>query len=87
MQINTKAANDFLFCCLISGDGQWVSERSLSEYADDSVVQGVLESQLNRAANAFQAQNQLPPLMAAWVPWPGRDSHSSQVLIRLILIV
>ncbi|XP_039930197.1 zinc finger B-box domain-containing protein 1 isoform X3 [Hirundo rustica] len=59
------------------GDGQWVSERSLSEYADDSVVQGVLESQLNRAANAFQAQKQLCPLMAAWMPWPGPENHSS----------
>ncbi|XP_059710879.1 zinc finger B-box domain-containing protein 1 [Haemorhous mexicanus] len=59
------------------GDEQWVSERSLSEYADDSVVQGVLESQLNRAANAFQAQNQLSHLMAAWRPWPGPESHSS----------
>lgn len=83
MHINTKPANDFLYQCLISGDGQWVSERSLREYAADSVVQGVLASQLNRTANACQAQNQLPPLM----PWPGRDSHSPQVLIRVILIV
>ncbi|RLW00644.1 hypothetical protein DV515_00008554, partial [Chloebia gouldiae] len=52
------------------GDGLWVSESSLSEYADDSVVQGVLDSQLSRAANAFQAQNQLSHLMAAWMPWP-----------------
>ncbi|XP_041323969.1 zinc finger B-box domain-containing protein 1 [Pyrgilauda ruficollis] len=59
------------------GDEQWVSERSLSEYADDSVVQGVLESQLNKAANAFQAQNQLSHLMAAWMPWPGRESNSN----------
>ncbi|OWK60538.1 hypothetical protein RLOC_00011860 [Lonchura striata] len=63
------------------GDGLWVSERSLSEYADDSVVQGVLASQLSRAANAFQAQNQLSHLMAAWMPWPdisGPEKHSSQ---------
>ncbi|XP_071294237.1 zinc finger B-box domain-containing protein 1 isoform X4 [Agelaius tricolor] len=62
------------------GDEQWVSERSLSECADDSVVQGVLESQLNRAAKAFQAQNQLSHLMAAWMPWPdisGHENHSS----------
>uniref|UniRef100_A0A8C3QMS5 Zinc finger B-box domain-containing protein 1 n=1 Tax=Cyanoderma ruficeps TaxID=181631 RepID=A0A8C3QMS5_9PASS len=58
------------------GGGQ-VSERSLSEYADDSVVQGVLESQLNRAANACQAQNQPPPLMAAWLPGPGPENHSN----------
>ncbi|XP_030810529.1 zinc finger B-box domain-containing protein 1 [Camarhynchus parvulus] len=62
------------------GDEQWVSERSLSECADDSVVQGVLESQLSRAAKAFQAQNQLSHLMAAWMPWPdisGHENHSS----------
>ncbi|XP_053807726.1 zinc finger B-box domain-containing protein 1 isoform X1 [Vidua chalybeata] len=62
------------------GDGLWVSERSLSENADDSVVQGVLESQLSRAGNAFQAQSQLSHLMAAWMPWPdisGPESHSS----------
>ncbi|KAL2301345.1 hypothetical protein Nmel_011916, partial [Mimus melanotis] len=58
------------------GDGQWVSERSLSEYADDSVVQGVLESQQNRAANAVQAQKKLPPLMTAWMPWSGETSSS-----------
>ncbi|XP_038001805.1 zinc finger B-box domain-containing protein 1 isoform X2 [Motacilla alba alba] len=65
---------------LFPGDEQWVSERSLREYADDSVVQGVLESHLNRAANAFQAQKQLSHLMAAWMPWPdisGRENHSS----------
>ncbi|XP_062355331.1 zinc finger B-box domain-containing protein 1 [Cinclus cinclus] len=60
---------------LFPGDGQWVSERSLSEYADDSVVQGVLESQWNRAANDFQAQKRLSPLMAAWMPWPGPENH------------
>ncbi|KAL9845270.1 zinc finger B-box domain-containing protein 1 [Geothlypis trichas] len=62
------------------GDEQWVSERSLSEFADDSVVQGVLESQVNRAAKALQAQNQLSHLMAAWMPWPdisGCENHSS----------
>ncbi|XP_074403584.1 zinc finger B-box domain-containing protein 1 isoform X1 [Zonotrichia albicollis] len=62
------------------GEEQWVSERSLSEHADDSVVQGVLESQLSRAANAFQAQNQLSHLMAAWMPWSdisGHENHSS----------
>ncbi|XP_068056321.1 zinc finger B-box domain-containing protein 1 [Anomalospiza imberbis] len=62
------------------GEGLWVSERSQSEYADDSVVRGVLESQLSRAANAFQAQSQLSHLMAAWMPWPdisGPESHSS----------
>ncbi|NXM76968.1 ZBBX protein, partial [Serilophus lunatus] len=45
------------------GDGQWVSERSLSEYADDSVVQGVLKTQLNRPLNDFKAQNKSSPLV------------------------
>ncbi|KAM4769453.1 zinc finger B-box domain-containing protein 1 isoform 1-T2 [Cyanocitta cristata] len=57
------------------GDGQWVSERSFSEYADDFVVQGVLESELSRAANAFKAQKELSSLMAAWMPCPGPENH------------
>ncbi|XP_020440044.1 zinc finger B-box domain-containing protein 1 isoform X2 [Corvus cornix cornix] len=57
------------------GDGQWVSERSFSEYADDSVVQGVLESELTRAANAFKAQKELSSLMAAWMLCPGPENH------------
>ncbi|XP_032925211.1 zinc finger B-box domain-containing protein 1 isoform X2 [Catharus ustulatus] len=61
----------------LPGDGQWVSERSLSGYADDSVVQGVLGSQVNRAENALQAQKELSPLMAAWMPQPGPENHSS----------
>lgn len=72
---------------MVSGDGQWVSERSFSEYADDSVVQGVLEGELNRAANAFKAQKKLSALTAAWIPCPGRDSHSAEVLLRLILMM
>ncbi|KFW86047.1 hypothetical protein N305_05377, partial [Manacus vitellinus] len=43
----------------LPGGGQWVSERSLSEYAEDSVVQGVLERQLNRPSNGFRAQNRI----------------------------
>ncbi|KFQ91975.1 hypothetical protein Y956_10162, partial [Nipponia nippon] len=50
---------------LFPGDGKWVSERSLSEYADDSVVQGVLESQLNRPFGVLETQNRISPLMAA----------------------
>ncbi|KAM6063961.1 zinc finger B-box domain-containing protein 1 isoform 1-T3 [Theristicus caerulescens] len=57
------------------GDGKWVSERSLSEYADDSVVQGVLESQLNRPSSVLETQNRISPLMAAWRPYPGNDSR------------
>ncbi|XP_056355280.1 zinc finger B-box domain-containing protein 1 [Oenanthe melanoleuca] len=59
------------------GDGQWASGRSLSEYADDSVVQGVLESHMNRAANAVQAPRNISPLMAAWTPWPGPEDNSN----------
>ncbi|KFW03422.1 hypothetical protein N327_13636, partial [Fulmarus glacialis] len=47
------------------GDGKWVTERSLSEYADDSVVQGVLESQLNRPSGGLATQNRISPLMVA----------------------
>lgn len=72
--LTQKLQKNFLCWCLIAGDGQWVSERSLSAYADDSVVQGVLESQVNRAENALQAQKKLSPLMATWMPQPGRDS-------------
>ncbi|KFQ87616.1 hypothetical protein N337_00967, partial [Phoenicopterus ruber ruber] len=48
---------------LFPGDGKWVTERSLSEYADDSVVQGVLESQLNRPSGGLETQNRISPLM------------------------
>ncbi|KAM4769455.1 zinc finger B-box domain-containing protein 1 isoform 2-T3 [Cyanocitta cristata] len=38
-------------------------------------VQGVLESELSRAANAFKAQKELSSLMAAWMPCPGPENH------------
>ncbi|KFQ33419.1 hypothetical protein N331_12543, partial [Merops nubicus] len=47
------------------GDGRWVTEKSFSECADDSVVQGVLESQLNRPSRGLETQNRISPLMAA----------------------
>ncbi|KFP41212.1 hypothetical protein N324_03387, partial [Chlamydotis macqueenii] len=47
------------------GDGKWVTERSLSEYADDSVVQGVLASQLNRLSSGLKTQSTISPLMVA----------------------
>ncbi|KFP68883.1 hypothetical protein N322_04721, partial [Cariama cristata] len=47
------------------GDGKWVTERSLSEYADDSVVQGVLESQLNRPSSDLETQNRISSPMGA----------------------
>ncbi|KAM6199093.1 zinc finger B-box domain-containing protein 1 isoform 1-T2 [Sarcoramphus papa] len=60
---------------LFPGDGKWVTERSLSEYADDSVVQGVLESQLNRPSGGLETQNRISPLMVAWRSYPGNDSR------------
>ncbi|XP_010117149.1 PREDICTED: zinc finger B-box domain-containing protein 1, partial [Chlamydotis macqueenii] len=57
------------------GDGKWVTERSLSEYADDSVVQGVLASQLNRLSSGLKTQSTISPLMVAWRPYPGNDSR------------
>ncbi|XP_069648893.1 zinc finger B-box domain-containing protein 1 isoform X1 [Haliaeetus albicilla] len=60
---------------LFPGEGKWVTERSLSEYADDSVVQGVLESQLNRPSSGLETQNRISPLMVAWRLYPGNDSR------------
>ncbi|KAM6258121.1 zinc finger B-box domain-containing protein 1 [Porphyrio hochstetteri] len=57
------------------GDGKWVTERSLSEYADDSVVKGVLQSQLNRSSGGLDTQSGVSPLMVAWKPYPGNDSR------------
>ncbi|XP_074690709.1 zinc finger B-box domain-containing protein 1 [Strix aluco] len=56
-----------------NGDGKWVADRSLSEYADDSVVQGVLESQLNRPSSGLETQNRISPLMVAWRSYTGND--------------
>ncbi|XP_064372654.1 zinc finger B-box domain-containing protein 1 isoform X2 [Dromaius novaehollandiae] len=58
-----------------SGDGKWVTDRSLSEYADDSVVHEVLENQLNRPSNGLErinSSNRVSPLM---VVYPGKDSR------------
>uniref|UniRef100_A0A8C8A3T1 Zinc finger B-box domain-containing protein 1 n=1 Tax=Otus sunia TaxID=257818 RepID=A0A8C8A3T1_9STRI len=55
------------------GDGKWVAERSLSEYADDSVVQGVLESQLNRPSSGLETRNRISPLMVVWRSYTGND--------------
>ncbi|XP_027541675.1 zinc finger B-box domain-containing protein 1 isoform X2 [Neopelma chrysocephalum] len=59
------------------GGGQWVSERSLSDYAEDSVVQGVLERQLNKPSNVFRAQNRISPQMGVWRSGPGKHSSST----------
>ncbi|XP_030351418.1 zinc finger B-box domain-containing protein 1 isoform X3 [Strigops habroptila] len=63
--------------CSISfpGDGRWFIERSLSEYADDTVVQGVLESQLNRPSSSLEAHRRISTLMAVWQSYPGNDSR------------
>ncbi|XP_061227663.1 zinc finger B-box domain-containing protein 1 isoform X2 [Neopsephotus bourkii] len=58
-----------------SGDGKWFIERSLSEYADDSVVQGVLESQLNRPSSGLDAPGRISTLTAVWQSYPGNDSR------------
>ncbi|KFO85480.1 hypothetical protein N320_09512, partial [Buceros rhinoceros silvestris] len=47
------------------GDGKWVAERSLSECADDSLVQGVSESHLNRPSGGSKTQKKGSPLVAA----------------------
>ncbi|XP_075617734.1 zinc finger B-box domain-containing protein 1 isoform X2 [Balearica regulorum gibbericeps] len=57
------------------GGAKWVPERSLSEYADDSLVQGVLESQLIRPSRGLETQHGISPLMVAWRPYPGNDSR------------
>ncbi|KAM9231230.1 zinc finger B-box domain-containing protein 1 [Leptosomus discolor] len=60
---------------LFPGDGKWVTERSLREFADDSVVQGVLESWLNRPSSGLETHSRTSPLMAAWSSYPGNDSR------------
>ncbi|XP_054692092.1 zinc finger B-box domain-containing protein 1 isoform X1 [Grus americana] len=57
------------------GDAKWVPERSLSEYADDFLVQGVLESQLNRPSSGLETPHGIFPLMVAWRPYPENDSR------------
>lgn len=66
---------------LISGDGKWVAERSLSECADDCLVQGVSESHLNRPSGGSKTQKRGSPLMAAWGSRAGKDSNSFEVLL------
>ncbi|XP_042655855.1 zinc finger B-box domain-containing protein 1 isoform X7 [Tyto alba] len=55
------------------GDGKWVAERSLSKYADNSIVRGVLDSQLNRPSSGLETQNRISPQMVAWSYYPGND--------------
>ncbi|XP_009976419.1 PREDICTED: zinc finger B-box domain-containing protein 1, partial [Tauraco erythrolophus] len=57
------------------GDGKWVTERSLSEYADNSVVQSVLQSLLNRPSSGLDTQNRISPLILQWESYPGDDSR------------
>ncbi|KAM6326316.1 LOW QUALITY PROTEIN: zinc finger B-box domain-containing protein 1 [Podargus strigoides] len=58
---------------LFPGDGKWVTEKSLSEYVDDSVVQGVLESQLNKPSDGLETHDRISPLMAAGRSYSGKD--------------
>ncbi|OXB82519.1 UNVERIFIED_CONTAM: hypothetical protein H355_000777 [Colinus virginianus] len=49
---------------ILRGDGRWVSDRSLSEHADESVVQAVLERQMSRYSRGLKTQNRVfPPVM------------------------
>ncbi|XP_071422612.1 zinc finger B-box domain-containing protein 1 [Pithys albifrons albifrons] len=57
------------------GDGQWVAQRSCSEHADGSVVQGVLQSHLNGPSRGFKAQKELSPLLGLWRAGP--EKHPS----------
>ncbi|XP_067392654.1 zinc finger B-box domain-containing protein 1 isoform X2 [Emydura macquarii macquarii] len=41
----------------VSGRGHWIRDTSLSEYADDSVVQDVLQSELSRSSSSLGEQN------------------------------
>uniref|UniRef100_A0A8C3GLX3 Zinc finger B-box domain-containing protein 1 n=1 Tax=Cairina moschata TaxID=8855 RepID=A0A8C3GLX3_CAIMO len=65
------------------GHKKWVADRSLSECADDSVVQGVVESQLNRSSSGLETQNRISPLMVVCRSYSGNDSkrpHSADML-------
>ncbi|KAM9378603.1 zinc finger B-box domain-containing protein 1 [Phaethornis superciliosus] len=57
------------------GDGKWVTERSLGEYADDSVVQGVLEGQLKRPSSGLGIQKRISAPMVAQRSCAGDDSR------------
>ncbi|XP_010005230.1 PREDICTED: zinc finger B-box domain-containing protein 1 [Chaetura pelagica] len=57
------------------GNGRWVTERSLSENADDSVVQGVLEGQLMRPSSGLEIQNRISAPMLAQRSCPGNNSR------------
>ncbi|KAG6939235.1 zinc finger B-box domain containing [Chelydra serpentina] len=50
---------------LVSGKVHWFRDTSLSEYADDSVVQDVLQSELSRSSSRLKLQN----LCAGVSPW------------------
>ncbi|CAM4611015.1 zinc finger B-box domain-containing protein 1 isoform X2 [Caretta caretta] len=41
----------------VSGKGYWFRDTSLNEYADDSVVQDVLQSELSRSSSSLEQQN------------------------------
>ncbi|XP_027320368.3 zinc finger B-box domain-containing protein 1 isoform X2 [Anas platyrhynchos] len=65
------------------GHKKWVADRSLSECADDSVVQGVIESQLNRSSSGLETQNRISPLMVVCRSYSGNESkrpHSADML-------
>ncbi|XP_039345910.1 zinc finger B-box domain-containing protein 1 isoform X2 [Mauremys reevesii] len=49
----------------VSGKGHWFRDTSLSEYADDFVVQDVLQSELSRSSSSLELQK----LCAGVSPW------------------
>lgn len=75
-----KINKDFPLILLISGHKKWVADRSLSECADDSVVQGVIESQLNRSSSGLETQNRISPLMVVYRSYSGKDNKYETLL-------
>ncbi|XP_075273502.1 zinc finger B-box domain-containing protein 1 isoform X3 [Opisthocomus hoazin] len=64
-------------------DGKWVTERSLGEYTDDSLVQGVLASHLSRPSSGLETQKRISPLMAASRLYTGNDSRRPRLASML----
>ncbi|XP_021251397.1 zinc finger B-box domain-containing protein 1 isoform X2 [Numida meleagris] len=58
---------------ILQGDGRWFTDRSVSEYADESVVQAVLKSQMNRSSSGLKTQNRISPLVTCR-SYSGNDS-------------
>ncbi|XP_072200585.1 zinc finger B-box domain-containing protein 1 isoform X1 [Excalfactoria chinensis] len=57
---------------ILKGDGSWVTDASLSEHADESVVQAVLESQMSRSSSGLKS-HRISPLVTCR-SYSGNDS-------------